>query len=109
MRGKPTLRSEVTAAIGNIFGTLRRQMHHYLDITRCSRKNLLRVCRGAKIPGLRQTIHPQPGVVCQFVEPSAKIYSRATVPGLPNGFYSVPACNSDGSRSDGPLRMDMMM
>src|SRR6266851_7601402 len=63
VRGKPTLESDVPAAIGNIFGTLAGQMHHYFDIARCSRKNLLHVCRGAKVPGFRQAIHPQPGVV----------------------------------------------
>jgi len=109
MCGKPTLESEVSAGIGNIFGTLGSQMHHYLDITRCSRKNLLRVRRGAKISGLRQAIYPQPGVVCQFVELADNIHPGAAVPGQSDGLNPGLTSNSDGSPSDGPLGMDMMM
>src|SRR5260370_1320221 len=63
MRGKPALESDVLAAIGTFFGIMGGQMHHYLDIARCSRKNLLHVCRGTKVSGLRQAVHPQPGVI----------------------------------------------
>lgn len=53
MGSRPALESDILAAIGILGGTLLGQMHHYLDIPRCGRKNLLDVCSGAKKSGLR--------------------------------------------------------